>query len=188
MAVVTATQVTEYTDISASAATIAASGLIPVVQSRIVDICFTVFASEDIYQQGAMTFGATAGTILAPDSWVSKGFAVGDEIYVYGSRRNDGFYTVASLSDETLTITTGESVVDELSGASILVSLVQWPDSLPYIAAQMVKYDYDDRKSRTPGITSQSLGPRSESYGDDLGSYGYPTELIDALPRVARLM
>ena len=189
MAIVTATQVVNYTDISTSASTVLASGLIPVVQDRINDYCFNQFVSEDIYLTDSMTFTAAAGTIAATASFVTAGLVADDEIYLYGSYRNDGYYTIASVTTSTITIESTESVVSELSGASILVSLVQWPAALAYVAAQMVKYDYDDRKTRAAGLTSQSLGPRSESYGN-AGTFGYPEEILGMLDqyRVARLM
>ena len=124
-------------------------------------------------------------------TWLAslQDWTAGDEVYVYNSRRNDGYYNVLSVSSTTMTLAVGESVVSELSGASILVSLVKWPKALKYIAAQMVKFDHDDRPTRAAGLTSQSLGPRSESYATtDTGAYGYPADLIDALPRRVRLM
>ena len=189
MAIVTAAQVVTYTDISASAGTITTSGLIPIVQDRINDYCFNWFVSEDIYLSDSMTFAATAGTIVATASFTTAGLVAADEIYLYGSYRNDAYYTIASVTTSTITIASTESVVTELSGASILVSLVVWPDSLKYAAAQMVKYDTDDRPQRAAGLTSQSLGPRSESYGT-AGAFGYPEDILGMLNqyRVARLM
>ena len=191
MPIVTASEVVNYTDINASVSTIIASGLIPIVQQRVSDICFDPFTDPDISWQSRMTFNATARTIVsqtASTAWLSLGFAAGDEIYVYNSRRNDGYYTVLSVSSTTMTLAVNESVVAELSGASILVSLVRWPKALKYVAAQMVKYDHDDRPGRAAGLASQSLGPRSESYTTNTGFFGYPADLIDALPRRARLM
>ena len=192
MAIVTASEVVNYTDISTSAPAIITSGLIPIVQDRVAEICFDNFTSGDIYRQGSVTFNAAARTIessTGSTAWLSLGFAADDEVYVYNSHRNDGYYNVQSISSTTMTLAAGETVVAELSGASVLVSLVVWPKTLKYTAAQMVKYDYDDRPARQAGLASQSLGPRSESYTAAVGNtYGYPAELIDALPRVARLM
>ena len=111
------------------------------------------------------------------------------KFYLYNSYRNDGYYTISSVTTTTITIASTGSVVTELSGASILVSLVAWPDALKYAAAQMVKFDYDDRPKRAAGLASQSLGPRSESY-TDVGAYGYPTDILGMLNqyRIARLM
>jgi hypothetical protein len=180
MAVVTATQVTSYTDISASAATVTASGLIPIVQDRIGIITNNYFTTE-IYGEALLTFNATARTIVATSlNWETEGFADGDEIFIYQSYRNDGYYEVSSVSGGTLTLVTGESVVAEKSGISIIVSMVQWPSDVSYAAAQMVKFDYDDRKQRT-GVTSHSLGPFSESFAEAGMFYGYPDDIINAL-------
>lgn len=177
MAVVTAAQVADFTSISVSAATISSSGLIPVVQDRIGIICNTWFTT-DLYVDAALTFNATARTIVADFDWAGYGFADGDEIYVYNSYRNDGYYEVSTVSGSAMTLVTGSTVVDELSGASIYVSVVRWPSDVTYAAAQMVKFDYDDRKERT-GATSHSLGPFSESLG--ALSYGYPDDVLSAL-------
>lgn len=191
MPMLTAAQVVNFTGISTSAPTIVQSGLIPVVQERVTSYCFNWFVSDDIRVQGKVTFAATAGTLVIPtgNTWARFGFEDDDEILVYNSRRNDGYYNITSVTTVTLTIDSTESVRPELSGASILVSLVQWPDSLAYAAAQMVKYDYDDRPKRSGGLASQSLGPRSESY-TVVGGMAYPTDVIEGLDqfKVARLM
>lgn len=190
MAMVTASQVAAYTDISATAGTITTSGLIPIVQDRIIQYCYNQFVSEDIYVQDTMTFTATAGTIVATNDFAAAGFAAADEMSIYGSYKNDGYFTIGSVSTKTLTIASAESVVTELSGASILISLVNWPVSLAYAAAQLVKYDYDDRGKRVAGLASQSLGPRSESYTTVVGGAGYPADIVDMLDafRIVRLM
>jgi hypothetical protein len=189
--VLTATECTVYAPaLSASAATITTSGLIPVVQERINYITNNYFTTG-LYVQSSLTFNATDRTIICTGlDWASYGFAAGDEVYLYNSYRNDGYVTISSVSTSTLTIVTGTSVVDELSGRSILVSVVKWPTEVKYIAAQMVYYDYDIRKTRSPGVTSRSLGPFSESFGGTLDAYGYPSELVDSLSphRIVRLM
>ena len=183
MALITATEVTVYSNITASAATITASGLIPIVQERIIQICNNDFAT-DLMVQASCTFNATAGTIvLDANDWVDFGFADDDEIVMVNSYRNDGYYTVSGFSDETATISVGD-VVDELSGRSILFSVVKWPLAVTQAAALMVEYDYDGRKERSAGVKSFTLGPFSESYSDDsgLGIYGYPEEILGILP------
>ncbi len=194
MPILTATECTVYSSISASAATVAASGLIAVVQERITWICNNNFGTN-LDLQTTVTFNATSRTITTTggEAWTSYGFADGDEVYVYHSHRNDGYYTVLSVASSIMTLATGSTVVDELSGASVLVTVVKWPADLKYTAAQMVAYDYDARGKRTPGVRSKSLGPFSESYGDGnvaLGVFGYPAELIEPLyeHKIVRLM
>ena len=189
MPIITATEVTVYSNISATAATITASGLIPVVQERITQITNNWFVT-DLFLQGPMNFTATTYTITAQSSFASAGFADGDEVHIYNSYRNDGYYLVETVSGATLTLDSGESVVPELSGRSILISVVDWPTDLKYTAAQMVYFDYDLRAERSPGATSMRLGPWAESYGESgSGDWGYPTDVISALfdYRIARL-
>jgi hypothetical protein len=114
----------------------------------------------------------------------------GDEIYVYGSFRNDGYFTVGSVTTTTLTVSSADTIINEPSGRSILVTVVKWPDALRYIAAQFVKYDYDDRGSRSIGVASETLGPYSVSYSSQshvATPYGYPQEIIDGLSAYTRM-
>jgi hypothetical protein len=191
MALITATQVTIYSNISASAATIASSGLIPVVQERVNWITNNYYTT-DLYVRGAVTFDAAAATItMSGTTWEGNGFAAGDEIYVYHSYRNDGYHTVSSISTSILTITSATSVVAELSGRSVLISVVQWPRDLLTTAARMIAYDYDTRPERAPGVQSVRLGPWGETYkGEASGEFGYPEDILAPLysHRIVRLM
>lgn len=197
MAIVTATEVTVYTDISASAGTITTSGLIPIVQERINWICNNYFTVDKVYYQGSVDYSASADTITAGTNLEELGFLTGDEFYLYGSYRNDGYYTAETVSAETITIASTESVIEEQpSGASVLISLVDWPEAIKYIAAQMVKYDYDDRASVNPDASSETLGPHSITYNtgnstsSTAGAWGYPKTLIDSLApyKIVRLL
>lgn len=184
MAIVTATQVAAFTNISASAGTIISSGLIPIVQERINLITNNYFTT-DMFFQSSFTIGATDGTITGQNSFSDEGFAVADEVYIYNSYRNDGYKTVSAVSGVTLAMTS--SLLAEPSARSILISVVQWPAAIAYTAAQMVKYDYDDRSKQTSGVKSHTLGPFSETFGGASVNgrtstpFGYPQDLIDGL-------
>jgi len=184
MAIVTATQVAAFTNISTGVTAISASGLIPIVQERINLITNNYFVTG-MYLQGTVVFDATAGTITSPNSFADEGFAVADEVYIYNSYRNDGYKTVSAVSTVTLTMT--DVLIAEPSARSILISVVQWPAAIAYTAAQMVKYDYDDRKKQTSGVKSHTLGPFSETFGNGINTgktatpFGYPQDLIDGL-------
>jgi hypothetical protein len=154
------------------------------------------YFTNDIYFQGFMTFNGTAGTITV-DSGINLvndyGFVDGDEFYICGSYRNDKYIVASSVSGNVITLATGYSVVSELSGRSIMISLVDWPVPLKRIAAQMIAYDYDKRNAQSSGIKSHSLGPFSESFGnaDSKGDgNGYPVGIMDLLIpyRVARII
>lgn len=182
---VTATQVTVWTNISASAATITASGLIEIAEERAELMTNNQFLT-DLYLQTGMTFNATDRTVIASGgNFANEGFIAGDKIYIYNSYRNDGYYEIDSVSTSTLTLVTGSTVTDELSGRSIMISVVNYPESLKYTISQMVKYDTDDRIASGANLKSKKLGPWSETYKEDTSDFGqtwgYPQEIVNAL-------
>jgi hypothetical protein len=188
--ILTATQVTVYAPkISASAATITASGLILIVQERICLLCNNYFLIEDMKVQGTATFNATARSIILATGvyWADHGFQTNDDMFIYNSYRNDSVVTIESLSNETVILTSVCSIVDEAfnnnAGKNIFFSAVKWPVSVQQAAAQMIYYDYDLRNKVASNIKSRSLGPLSESYttGEKDEVYGYPIKVINQL-------
>jgi hypothetical protein len=177
-----ATEVTILSNISASAATIAASGYLEEIQETIFLICNSTFET-DLFVQGGMTFYPSTYTIIGTTSFEALNFASGDDIYIYNSYRNDGIKTIASIpSTSTLTLLSSCTIYEELSNRSIMISVVKWPITVKRIAAQMIAYDYDVRPKKSLGVKSFTLGPFSESYtiGDE-DEYGYPKALTDRL-------
>ncbi len=194
MALLTASEVTLYSSISASNATIVASGKIELVMERLPIILNNYFCSN-IEITDCLTFNATARSILSVgnNKWIDYGFAAGDTIYLYNCNRpaNNGYKDTLSISDETIILATGQTVVDELSGASIYVSVAYWPLDVKEIASLMVAFDYDIRPTKAANVRSRSLGPWSESYeSGSEGMFGYPAELLSRLDhyRCVRLM
>lgn len=191
MPILTATEVTVYSTISASAGTITNSGLIPIIQERISMMTNNYFTT-DLYIQGLMTFNTVSGTITCEeDSFSDQGFIDNDDIFIYNSYRNDGYFTAADVDDDELTIPSSQSVTEELSGRSIIISVVKWPLDVKVIAARMIAYDYDQRGKVSANLKSRSLGPWSESYKSGTENiFGYPAEIVDDLSsyRIARFM
>lgn len=189
MAILTATQVTVYAPkISASAATITASGLIPIVQERICLMLNNYFTRSDLYIQATALFNATARSIVLTENnlWNDYGFKAGDDILIYNSYRNDGVMTIESITASTVILTSACSVVDESFGTSdgavIYFSVIKWPAPVQQVAAQMVYFDIDIRDKVASNIKSQSLGPWSESYTDgEKDFYGYPRKITSQL-------
>jgi hypothetical protein len=187
----TATECTVYSNISASAATITSSGLIPIIQERVTMMTNNYFLT-DLYLQGTVTFNATNRTVIATSGdYDSVNFVAGDDILIYNSYRNDGYFTLDSVSGSTLTVISGQTVVNELSGRSVLITVAKWPVAVKQTAALMIAYDYDVRPKRSGDVRSHSLGPFSEtlSSGDE-DEMGYPRKITDALIpyRIARIM
>jgi len=190
MSILTSTECTIYSNITVSAATITASGLIPIVQERLTMMANNYFTTN-LTLTDCMTFDNSAKTIIASgNSFSERGFANSDDVFIYNSHRNDGYQTVSSVSTSTLTILSTATIYDELSGQSIYIAVVKWPVAIKYIAAQMVAYDYDVRPSVKQNITSRSLGPWSESYTNSTDAFGYPKSIMESLSpyRIGRLM
>jgi hypothetical protein len=183
-----------YSNISASAATIVASGYIEKVQNRICMMLNNYFIQDGIAIQTTATFNATARSIItSAEVWENYGFQEGDDIYIYGSLRNDGVQTVESLSGMEMILTSACSVVNEAftnsTNAFILFGLIQWPMEVRIIAAKMVAYDYDVRDKISANVKSHSLGPFSETFTDGKeDEFGYPKKLTEELTdfRIAR--
>lgn len=182
---ITATEVTVLSNISVTAATIVSGGYIEMAEERLNYITNNYFQSR-INVQSGLTFNATARTIIAEGVvWSDQGFAANDIVYLYNSYRNDGYKKVLTVSGSTMTCVTGTTLISELSGQSILVSMVQFPNSLKYTLAQMIKYDVDDRQKTSLNLKSRTLGPWSETYqsSSDTNSrnYGYPEDIMGQL-------
>lgn len=178
-----ATQVTIMSNISASVATIVASGLIEIVQDRVCILCNNYFNSDDLYLESAVTFNASNRTIISDGGdYDGVNFLAGDDCILYGSYRNDGIYTLKSVAGSTLTVISSQSVVSELSGASVLISIIKWPKPVTCAAAQMICYDMDVRPKNSSGIISHSIGPFSETFASgDNSQFGYPKNILDLL-------
>ena len=190
MSILTGTEVTTFSNISASAATITNSGLIEIVQDKICMMTNNYFVT-DLSVQGTVTFDATARTAVGDNSFESENFLAADDVFIYNSYRNDGVKTVSFVSEKTLTFVSGTTVVNELSGRSIMISVIKWPGPVKYIAAQMIAFDYDERPKQAGNVTSHSLGPFSESFSSaDQDSFGYPRKITDGLVpyRIVRAM
>jgi hypothetical protein len=190
MSIVSATECTIYSSITASVSTILASGLIPIVQDRICLICNNNFET-DLYLQQQVTFNTSARTIVGTSSYESENFLAGDDIFLFNSYRNDGVYSLESVSGSTLTLISGQTVVDELSGASVYISVIKWPLPIKHAASLMVAYDYDVRPKQAANLKAHSLGPFSESFttGSE-NPYGYPDTIMQFLIpyRMARIV
>jgi hypothetical protein len=182
MSILTATEVTIYSNISASVVTILAKNLIPVVQARLTMMLNNYFLT-DLDLTDTMTFNPSALTIVAGgNSFADVNFAANDDIYIFNSYRNDGYQTIASVSTSTMTLVSGSTIYDELSSRSIIISVVRWPLDVKVAAANMCAYDYDTRNSESPNIKKRSLGPLSEEFTDDSkDDYGYPKKLTNML-------
>ena len=178
----TPTQISAYCSISGTVTQV----YIDAVVRNINLITNNFFVSDLCISTDATFAGTSGGTITIGSNWVDFGFADGDEIFISNSYRNDGYKTVSTVSGSVMTLSTTSSVIAELSGRSIYFSVIQWPEGLKSIAANMVAYDVDDRDKVAANVTGHSLGPFSEQFGGgnqsgDSNPFGYPAKLTAPL-------
>ena len=188
--ILTATEVTILTPISASVTTIINKKLIETVEG-LLPMMLNNYFTLDLSLQDEVTFNGTENsiTLKSISSFAEYGIRSGHIIYIYHSYENDQYCTIESISGNVAIISSAYSVVDELSGRSILLSVVKWPQEVKVTAAEMIYFDSDIRNKKAPNIRSRSLGPLSESFTtSDTDEYGYPREITNKLDkyRIAR--
>lgn len=188
--ILSASEVSILSPCTASVGTIIAGKYIEAVQETICYITNNFFCS-DIYLQDSLTFYPSVPSVIATGSnFATEGFSAGDDIYFYSSYRNDGVQTIESVVGSTINLVSGSTIYEELSGRSIMVSVVQWPVSIKKIAARMVAFDIDYRPKMSSGLTSRSIGPLSESWSGGFDEFGYPSSITSLLSKftIARFM
>lgn len=154
--------------------------LIPIVQDEIVEYCGNHFEKTIVMVNGqnydageTVSFDSTAKTIN--DSENDMPFISGHDVYVSGSRYNDGHYSIVTASTGTLIVS--ESLIDEAEGANVTIKLVIWPKALKMIVADMIQYKINGKDA---GVTSETVsGAMGLSFSQEIGSY--PQSLLNGL-------
>jgi hypothetical protein len=113
------------------------------------------------FSTGSSTSGGTI--TISGTNFSTYSFADGDEIHIQDSQRNDGFYTAASVSSATITISTTQTLKVESWEAPVKITKMQVPDSLLPIMSAMVKNRIDNPLGNP---VSESLGDYSVTYGN----------------------
>ena len=207
MPIITLAEVKNFLNVDSDDYNTAISVLIPVVTNRLRFLCNNTFTVQQIrpsvytlfgmrqadyvrfdrdtslyvLPQVSASFVASSKTVTAKGSnYASAAFAAGQDMFVYGSYMNDGYYEVDSVSTSTLTIlstysfsgavTGSHAFKDEATGASIFFAVATWPEDIKPIVASMIQYDYQER-----GQYKDTEG------GEALGEYGYPRSILRAL-------
>jgi len=138
---------------------------------------FTLARYESVYS--AFTFDATAGTISAGSDVygsLTDTFAAGDTVFIAGTRRNSGYYTITNVTASALTVS--EDLADETAPSFLLFADV--PAPLIAIIANMVYYDVYKRGTAA-GLKSERVGTYSYTRADDTTGLGYPDDVTAGL-------
>lgn len=153
------------------------------VTNIIHNYCYDTFRRKTtsgalIYNQADLAFSATTIT----DSASGFGsFYDNDSIEIYGSDRNDGYYTVGTALAGSLTV--DRTLITETTD-DVIVYALNYPIGLQRIAARMVAYDVWQRYDRQ-GNTSENYGNYSASYGT-VNGLSYPTDIVEGLNQYRR--
>jgi hypothetical protein len=154
--------------------------LLPLVQDDLINYCNQHFDkaaldSDGLEYPGGITVSFTASTKTVTDTAGGLPFSAGQNVYIEGSRFNDGHYTIVTAADGSFTVS--ESLTDETAGASITIRLVVFPLALKMIMADMLNFKL---QLRDIGVTGENIsGAISTSFSDDGGTY--PPGIFNAL-------
>jgi len=206
MPIITLSEVKNYLNIEVDDYNTAISVLIPVVTERLRYLCNNTFTVQQIREsaytrfslrvsdyissnrdaslyilpQVTASFVASTKTVTVQNAdFAAVGFAAGQDMLVFGSYLNDGYYEIGSVSTSALTILSAYSFSgavasthafkDEVTGASIFFAVATWPGDIKPIVASLIQYDYQERGQ----------------YKDDdravSGEYGYPASILRSL-------
>lgn len=141
---------------------------------------FTLVNTESVYSN--FTFNNSAKTITVTTGAelfgsITDSFKATDIIYVGSSRRNDGYYTIASVTSTSFTIS--EDTLKDGS-ANCFIFLVDIPAGLTAIMGRMIWYDVYKR-STVSGLQSETVGTYSWTKAPFTNGMRYPDDIISGL-------
>jgi hypothetical protein len=153
--------------------------LIPIIEQVICDYCNQDFFQDnfDYVSSNDISFINTDNSINMTNLNDYK-FVANDSIRVYGSLRNDGPFTISSVTTDKIIINSINTIVDEDENESIFITKVKYPVSFKFIAAQMIKYNIDNKKIKA-GVLEEDID--DYRYKLSVAANGYPTNLVSGL-------
>ena len=156
--------------------------LLPIVQDDIIrHTNNTFFSRQTIVEGNGISFAvSTGGGDKISDT--NEDFLdddiefVAGDVYVSGSKHNDGVHQVASVAAGTLTLASTSGVTAEDADSYIKVAQVEWPEALKLPAAKMVWYQI--KHAKMDDAASDSKEGQSLSYA---GTDMYPDRIMSSL-------
>lgn len=157
--------------------------IIPIVQDFVIKFTENSFEIlTDVVYRLSNTLSFEAGNppkISDPQNqFITMGFASGIDIKVKGSKFNDNYYTIDSITDGVLSLSSSDILINEPAHNlfTILITVVQFPKGIKLPVAKLIEFHLD--KKKTSNVSSESLGDHSISYQ---ASGSYPKHLLDDL-------
>ena len=133
----------------------------------LVDFCNDNFLNKNLYYT-ASTISMSSSTISdSASGFVTAGFVAGMDIYIYGSKNNDGHYLISGTAvTASAIVISNKTFTTELVGYPTTIYQVQYPVGLKLIASNIIAYLLSQGKSQ--GISSESIGDYNVSYLSNL--------------------
>lgn len=185
MAILSTTEVKTYLGIISTDYDDRIAAFLPIAIQDFFDYTNNYFDNNAvrINTSGVAASSTALSLTLSNTNFSTYGFVSGDEIRVRNSRRNDGFYTAATVSSATMTMASSSVSVatytlkDELAyEAEWIINKIDVPMAVKPIIASMI-WAKIDRPTGAP--QSESLGDYSVTYGT--GAAGYPDSISQAM-------
>jgi hypothetical protein len=158
--------------------------LIPIAYEDVVGECNNYFRAPGFTMEDDALYFDQSGTVytlnLVKGGFVAMGWPVGGNLVVSGSRLNDGFYTIQSVTDQSVRVV--EAMVDETQpspGIPIKVGLAVFPKPVDMIVARMVGYLLNNMLGA--GLVGETIGDYSYTRARADKDAGYPGDLLKAL-------
>jgi len=135
------------------------------------------------FSAAGIVFSATANTITSTvQTFTDYQFAAGDNIYIRGSLKNDGHYTIKTVTAGVITLEDIYTLRDETSEGIVEVWYVDFPRELKSTLARMIEYEILIKPLINPAMASESIG--GYSYSKD--GKDYPGDILGELARYTR--
>jgi hypothetical protein len=143
------------------------SNMIPVIQDDVIQYLNNYFLIGIYYKSNTISFSASS-VLDSENGFVTGGIITGN-VYIDGTKYNNGLYTVSNVTDGTLTVS--ETLISESAGDFVRISVVQYPKALQKAFADMISWSINQSQD-VYGIKSETLpdGYRVE-YDTTLTSY-----------------
>jgi hypothetical protein len=154
--------------------------MLPIVEADLIEYCNNRFLNTDISFGGSCTITASAGVykIVCADLGMDEvSFAENDIVYLDGSTRNDGYYTISAIAAGEITI--AEALVAQATASGMTLSLAEFPQAIQLSFARMIGYQVEH--ANDAGMQSEHIGKYSYSRQASTNADGYPDEILKAL-------
>jgi hypothetical protein len=156
---------------------------IPLVEADICKYCNNHFIDEefDFISSGDVSFLSTDNSINLNDIGTKK-LVPNDSIRIFSSFRNNGTFTIDSISNNKLIVNSIDTIKDELSSENntVYITKIRYPIPLKFIAAKLINWQLKSNNSDfTIGVKSEKIDDYQITFEESIN--GYPSSFMTPL-------